>query len=104
MRQVKGASVAMLKTTDYRKALEKYKRSPRAFGIQRTALASGLTAGLLQPTHRHKIKVKGKTFSQVYTGFHSKKTAMALAKGVPSIPMVVRKIGQRGYVIYADMG
>ncbi len=81
VRQLKSATVPMGKPTTYSKAFESYMHSPQAFGIQRLVKGSSVTAGLLQPTVPHRIKVKGSTYERGYVGHHTKHTATALARG-----------------------
>jgi cobalamin-dependent methionine synthase I len=81
-RQVLGGARSMgRKTTDYHKALHKFLQSPTAYGIQKYIRGTDITAGLIQPTIPHRIKVNGDVYERGYVGHHTKQSAEALARG-----------------------
>jgi len=94
-----GGQRVMLKTSSYKKAERYYIQHPRAFGIQRNV--HGVTAGMIQPRVRNKIKFRGKTYTRAYVGPHQKKSAKKMVKGFrkKGMPAQTRKF-KRGWFVF----
>ena len=102
LRSLHGGQRTMLRTASYKRATSYYAKHPKAFGIQRYVRGTYTTAGLLQPHHPSKISFRGKQYSQVYVGPHTRKFAKSVVrefrkKGMPS----QAKKYKRGWYIYA---